>query len=137
MSVITYAAKRDIITGHVVNTSYSMQVSDKAINHSYQENKVTNTSIGGVSEYIFRNEIEFYNVTFGSFPRISGIDTLEQIREFYASVRSGEVFTFDPYGTISVPDNVINVTMDTKNYSPVRIGGLDRYNISFKFRVVV
>jgi len=44
-----------------------------------------------------------------------------KIREFLASVENGELFTFDRYGSIAVPDNPVSCLMVSKAFSEAEL----------------
>ena len=54
--------------------------------------------------------------------------------EFLSSVAGGELFTFDTYGTIAVPDNIQNVIMIGAP-TLARVTTLTKWNISFTVKV--
>lgn len=63
--------------------------------------------------------------------RTTAIDqtTMNQFREFLSSVRAGESFTFDKYGTIAAPSSPLPAVLVGKTYVETR------ENVSFKYRV--
>lgn len=62
---------------------------------------------------------------------------LGQYREFYSSVVAGELFTYDKYGTIAVPDNPLPAILSSDSYSEVREGSDFTYRVPFQVRVFV
>jgi hypothetical protein len=67
---------------------------------------------------------------------------LAQWREFLSSVSAGELFTYDKYGSIAVPDNPLSAMLSSTSYSEPRetgvyIGGNFVYRIPFQVRVFV
>ena len=133
MSALTYTALREVISGHFATASYDMDLPDKVLNQSFSNDYTRHISIGGNAETIFRDETEIWNVTFGSFERTGGEGTVEQMREFVASVQTGEIFQFDPYGTIALPDNVIDCYLENKRYSLRRLGNTELFTLSLMF----
>lgn len=61
---------------------------------------------------------------------------LLQYREFLASVEGGEIFTFDQYGTIAVPDVVRQAMLSSEDYAEVRVGPTRLYTIAMQLRML-
>ncbi len=138
---ITTDASLNLVT-EAAGNSISMQGYARGSGQSYElelglqrielsEKSVTNTaeSLSGVRETLLHRDTYYYDVT---TLFITGAE-LPQWQEFMASVKAGEIFSFDPYGTVASPDNVVSVTLDGEpRYQRIGTGLL--YSISFRMR---
>ena len=96
---------------------------------SDKSKKDTAVSLGGTMETLLHRENYFYDIT----TKLIAKANLLQWQEFLSSVKAGEVFSFDEYGTIATPDNVKSVTLDG-DPTYVREGITDYFRISFRVR---
>lgn len=135
MPTINYVAKRDLITGHVASTSYDIETEATQIDQGHVRDATIKTSLGGKTTTVLRKQDKKWSMTIGPFARTGGEGTLEQVIEFLSSVAGGEAFTLDPYGTLASPDNAVAVVLDSKGYSPKRLGLSDYFTISFVAKV--
>ena len=135
MSVITYTATQKIISGHSSGVQYSMEVKARALDNTLSYVRNTQESLGGAVQTLFHREVERWSLTIGSFARTGGEGTMEQVNEFLASVRAGEIFQFDAYGTIATPDNVQSVVLETAQVAPQRVA-VTRFVVPLVLRVV-
>lgn len=87
-------------------------------------------SISGVIETLLHREIEYWNIVTGFITEAD----LPRWKQFFSSVRAGEVFLLDPYGTVASPGTTINCTLDG-DPAYARIETTDIYTLSFKARV--
>jgi hypothetical protein len=136
MSVLTYYAKRNLISGHVVDTQYSIEFDVRALDRRNMYDRRVHQSLGGATQTVFNREDVLWRLTTISLPRTGGEGTAEQFDEFASSVCAGETFTFDPYGTIAVPDSLESCMLRSNNISRVRLGALERYRYTFEFLVI-
>jgi hypothetical protein len=60
---------------------------------------------------------------------------VNQFREFFSSVRAGETFIFDKYGTIATPDNPLTAVLASKSYTEQRENASFKYRLGFRVRV--
>ena len=128
MSVITYIAKREIATGHSSGTQYSLEFGSETLTHSRKVVRNIGESIGGLRETLLLRDKKYWDVK-TDFIEAS---QLEFWREWRSSVMGGELFGFDPYGTISAPDNEINVLLDSETYRESRVGASRLYQVAFR-----
>lgn len=115
---------------HGLNQEYDLEVSSQKLDQEYRAKTKKTESLSGVIETLLFNEIEYWNITTGEITEAE----LPYWLEFFSSVRAGEPFNFDPYGTIAVPDNVKTCILEG-DPSIRRRETLDYYTISFKVRV--
>jgi hypothetical protein len=66
----------------------------------------------------------------------TGLYNIKQWREFFASVESGESFTFDRYGTIALPVEPKSAVLEGEGYTESRDSNLMRYRISYGLRLL-
>lgn len=64
-------------------------------------------SLGGQQHALLHHEAQLWQVTTGIIHK----DNLKYWDEFFSSVRAKEPFTFDPFGTLAVPDNILSAVM--------------------------
>ena len=138
--IVTLSALTDEIAGsivnvtgykHGINQSYDLEFPSSVLDPKYtpKTNKVE--SLSGKEETLFFNEVETWNIT-------SGIITEDELLywlEFFASVRAGEHFSIDLYGTVSAPDNVKSCKIEGVP-TISRIQSLRKYTASFEVRML-
>lgn len=99
MTAVTYIAKREIASGHVLDGSYSLDLKVTEMTPRRKVGRVVKTPLAGVgAEVIRRFGLWEYAVTLAP---VTGTP-LAYLREFVASVED-QSFTFDPYGSVAVP----------------------------------
>jgi len=98
---------------------------DRIIKHSQR-------SLGGQEETLLDRIESIWNLT------TDWIRENEVVywQEFLASVAAGEPLTFDPYGTIAVPDDPRTVVMENKGYRWARVGAKKIYAVALTLREV-
>jgi len=128
MTTITYTAKRDLAGGHTAGTNYNLEFGAEKLARSQKIIRKQNASLGLLRETIYYGKNQFWDVTTDYIDE----SDLPFWREWFASVAGGEVFQFDAYGTIAVPDNQITVLLDTETYRESRVGTLRTYKIDFR-----
>ena len=89
-----------------------------------------NDALDGTRETMRSRADKFWLITTDVIHR----DGLKYWEEFFASIEAGELFTLDPYGTISVPDSPRTVEIEAGSYTPKMVGGSVWHN-QFTFRV--
>lgn len=100
MTAVTYQARRSLIAGHSINTSYSLNLSAEAVQPQRQQNRTLVRPIGGSgAEIIYWGGWQTYQVTLAP---LAGGTPLGAVIEFLDSC-ADQAFTFDPYGTVAVP----------------------------------
>jgi len=115
---------------HGLNESYSFDFPAMKLDDSYVPKSKGNPSLSGIVETLFFNEAEFWDVTAG----IIFESEMPYWLEFFASVRAGGSFGFDPYGTVAAPDNAKTCILVGGKFDKVRVGP-GKYTLSFKVRV--
>lgn len=129
--VVTEAYGNDITLTEYVRgygVSYNLETGSQIVTMPNDEgiNRVA-VSLSGKRETIFYRREVVYNVRTGV---IEGAN-LAQWREFFASVMGGEVFTFDAYGTIAVPDDPVQAYLNGTGFQIARIENFEQYFITF------
>lgn len=113
-----------------VGTEYSLDLDVSRLDHSEMPDVTKTQSLSGNQETIYMRNDEFWDVT---ATNLVGAD-LPTMRNFIRSVKSGESFTFDAYGTIAVPDDPVTVIADP-GLNEQRQSNSDYFNIPFRVRV--
>jgi hypothetical protein len=139
MPCVTYTARRGLAVGHVVDTSYTWDISISDLQRpSGRDLKETQESISGAVETLFFGEVRIWSVTLAPIRiRDAGIHY-----EFLRSTADGQVFNFDPYGSAGHPVQSLNVVRADSGYTEsvfIRegAGGLtDRVTLGFQVREV-
>lgn len=120
------------ITGYKrgLGQSYSIDLSTTVRNRSITSKKNFSESLNGTREVLFHNSVELWAVTLAPLP----IASMPQIREFIESTLGGETFTFDPYGTVAVPDDPFTAELVSSTYQENEIQFTGYVNTSFQVR---
>lgn len=121
------------IQGHKrgLGQQYTLEFGAFLIDRSVKDDKVVHRAIGGgLPESIFRHS----DVIWSFRTEVLAEALTVQWREFLASVKNTEPFTFDPFGTIAVPDAPVTVYLDGKGYAEQRFSVLRKQ--SFDLRVI-
>lgn len=142
MTAVTYTAKRSIISGHIEDTNYSINLAVMADTPGFtrETNDATNTTLDGSREVLRYHAIKYYDIHLAP---LKGGAALDVVLEFLDSVEGGETFGFDFYGTVASPASVVSATLDKAGYSLDRYQALgtggagDYFTLSFRVRVVV
>ena len=102
MSAFTYKATLGLISGHTLNTNYSIDVKIK----TYTPNDVVNgiQQISGSKSETIINDVVLSH-KFQTIP-LDWTNYLS-VREFLLSAMDGQLITFDVSGTVAVPVNPI------------------------------
>ena len=114
MSAFTYTARRELAPGtsdlELVNRDFRLL--SKRLTRRTQVRQNTSLS-GSVESILLRSEKHYSCQSEAIDPR-----SLDEARllEFMASVENGEIFTFDRYGSIAVPDNPVSCLMVSKSF---------------------
>ncbi len=132
LNLVTESAGNSIsMQGYVRGSgqSYNLEIDLQQINLSEKSTKNVAESLSGVREILLHRETYYWDVT----TLFITAAQLPQWQEFMSSVKAGETFSFDPYGTVASPDNVISVTLEGEpRYR--RIGAGLLYSLSFRMR---
>lgn len=132
--LVTEAAGPAIaLTGYKrgLGQQYQIEFTARRLDRGVSVNRKTSRALGGAEEVLLlRRDVTWQIVT----GRILD-QAMPQWREFLASCEAGEGLTFDPYGTIAVPDQLVSCVLDRPDYSETRIGNIKRYTIAFSLRL--
>ncbi len=109
MATFRYFAKRGLISGHVINTSYTIEV-DLQEHTPIDLTDIDQQFTYASSETIFHSVNTHHKIT--TVP-MSQAQMLE-FREFLLSASSGESIDFDLLGTIATPNNVLSGVLVAK-----------------------
>ncbi len=112
MSLFTYVARRALSPGTVnlQNVTRDFRLLAFPLARRPQARQTTSLS-GSVESILLRSETHYSCQTELIEPRTVAD---AQVLEFFASVENAEIFTFDRYGTIAVPDNPVSCLMVSK-----------------------
>lgn len=123
-----------VIQGHKrgFGQAYSIEFTPRRLERSSQQVKNEQIAVGGASETLLHGIRVFWDITSS---RLLEAD-MPQWRELLASVAAGENCTFDPYGTIAVPDMPVACKLAKSDFAEQRIGNIRRYLVDLRFRVV-
>lgn len=137
MALVTYIARRSLVSGHVLDENYSLRLSmTPASERSVQDLKNPQRSLAGNTETQFFGQVQNWSVQLAP----CGLQDADLIREFLDSTADGQSFLFDPYGTEARATRwVLSVVRDDEGYSETRVvtvgrGGEDDF-IQFTFRL--
>lgn len=120
MSVFGYTATSELSPGTTEGAGVTRDFRIVSFPKKITSRRKQNTSLGGaVESLLFRQEILYACQTEKIEPR-SIIES--QVFEFFASVQNGEVFTFDRYGSIALPDNPVNCILVSSTMSGAEVG---------------
>ncbi len=132
MAFAEYIARRRLAAGHVVGVVYTLPMTLVAADRSFSLLREQPESLDGASETLYFGEKIVWQIR--TIPYANPI--ADQFREFLASVADGQVFQFDPYGTVAQSVSEMSVVLEG-NYSEARTvqygrgGQLDRFRFSF------
>jgi len=127
MAAVNYEALRSIISGHVSGTNYDLDLILEQADQSVKPTSSSSGSLGGQRETVLQRIDYKWRLTIGSITSVNK----DAVREFLDSVQGGEVFSLDVYGSVAVPDNPENVTIEP-GYSITRINGGDLFSVSIQ-----
>lgn len=136
MTAVTYVAKRSLITGHVVGTTYRVPLICQDIVQGSIKRETMNESMSGLQETFLYYQKKTYDVTLAPLQ----LGALDLMLEFLDSVAGRETFTFDPYGAVdfTVAPITAYLTSDPYTVSPFTRhgrGGRDDFHVvSFSVR---
>ena len=131
MAVITYTAKRSLISGHSAGTIYDLEIPANVWTPTDERRTEEVVSLSGKTQTRLHRVDEIYQ--FGSVP-VDSASLQAQMTEFLRSVAGGELFIIDVYGTIASPVNPLTVRL-SGNYDITRLGTMAYLSYSFKVRV--
>ena len=133
MAYITYTATRNIMSGHTLSTSYSLDFEASVLNKSFNIINFKNVSISGARETILHRNETIIQVTAIMLSETN----ITQFEEFLASVSAGETFILDMYGSIATPDNPKNCLLNSPSWANNRTGMLrSDYEINFEVKIL-
>jgi hypothetical protein len=115
VSIFTYTARRELSPGtsNLELVTRDFRLLSRRLTRRAQVRQNTSLS-GSVESLLLRSEKLYTCQSQAVEPR-----SLDEARilEFLASVENGELFTFDRYGTIAVPDNLVSCLMVSKSFA--------------------
>lgn len=114
---------------HGLDESYDLDFDAQNLDQSYDAKTKTSESLSGIVETLFLSEIKYWDIV--TMPMSE--NTLLYWVEFIGSVRAGEPFSFDPYGSIASPSGVVSSILQG-NPTISRVESSLLYTISFKVR---
>lgn len=138
MTAVTYTARRSIIPGHSINSSYSLDLPCVAVDPKRDPRVETQETLSGARESLRYHAVMTYAVTLAP---LQGTE-LRAVLEFLDSVEAGEAFTFDPHGSANDPDAPVTAELESGGYPLNRRpqgkgGGSDPFSVQFTVRVVL
>lgn len=110
---------------------YSIEFTSRRLDRGVTALRHSSRSLGGDEEVLLLRRDTTWDVVSGRVTE----QAILQWREFLASCAAGEGLTFDPYGTIAVPDAPVSCVLERPDYREDRIGNIRRYTIAFKLRL--
>lgn len=128
MSSIQYTttSRAELVSGHSVGVLYGFDIKLNQYTPMRSAPKSQHVSLNGKVETVLRGLVKYYSITLGPYPN----SLHDDIVEFVESVAGGEIFAFDPYGSIAVPDSPISLIMTDVEIPETRIThGLTPYRI--------
>lgn len=126
MAYVTYTAKRSLISGHTVDTSYTIDFDPAVAEKSRKRQVEQQTSLGGTRDTLLHRIEYSYECGTDAVHH----DSVAAWEEFLDSVAGGESFVLDMYGTSAVPVSPVTVTLDD-DPSITRNSGTQYFNIRF------
>ena len=135
--IYTAGARAPLITdspAHVAGTAYSIDIKLQAFTEVIDAPKTSHVSLGGNVETVLRRASKAMSAVL-----IWQNDDNNDMEEFLYSIAGGETFSFDAYGTIAVPVNVINVVCLNEGFSIGRMshGSTPWRSVSLSLRPAV
>lgn len=140
-SLVTEAAGAAItITGYKrgYGQSYSLEFYTERGDRSVKVKRSLAQPMGGGAPEVmlYRREAYLDVTVLGALGALLTDTQILQYREFLASVEGGEVFTFDQYGTVAVPDVVRQAVLASEEYMEERVDARRLYKLSFQLRLL-
>jgi len=136
MSYFEYRAERQLSTGHVAGTEYTLEFNASLSAPSGSVNKRTNESVGGQFEGLRHAGVGTWSIQAAQIA-LADIDLWQ---EFLHSVDNYEPFEFDPFGTVAIPStSITRAYLITEQWSFDRLEvGLDVFRLTvLKLRTYV
>ena len=123
------------VTGYMrgYGQSYGLDFNASALQRSTSVKRNVQQPIGGGAPEVLLNRSES---TIDVTTQLLSDAQLLQWREILASVAAGEIFTFDPYGTIASPIEPHQAMLESEQYTEARLDVLMLYRISFTVRLL-
>lgn len=128
-----YTAKRNLATGHTVDTNYEIVIYGWTIEPRFNAVGPENVSLDGTLEReLYRIDTEYRVQT----DAIDDGQDLENFEEFLHSVMGGESFTFDPDSDVAASAvNPLTCILKSRRLSRVRVSPL-KFQFTFDVRTV-
>ena len=136
MATVNYKAKRSLISGHVLDVNYDLDLRLRDMDRQRQPVKTESRSQGGASETVYDRADVVWAITSAIY--VDGA-ALENLREFLDSAEAGEQFQWSKYGSAGdSPDLSIPARLASTGYTETRVqkkgagGQVDGYRLSFQ-----
>lgn len=99
MATVQYVARRSLAPGHIIGTSYLLPlcIVQGGLRRSPRHLKRKQETLSGATEHLYYGTVIFWDVRLEPIR----IDEAAIVREFLDSTADGQVFTFDPYGSLA------------------------------------
>lgn len=131
MARVSYVALRSLQGGVSVDDDIDFDFEISKADRKTKPDRKDHIALSGEQASIKNRTDEQYAV--GTLPVLEA--AFPDFRQFLDSVDAGEQFTFDPYGTLSVPVLVLTCKLVNKGYKEKRVS--ERYlSTAFEVRVV-
>jgi len=112
--------------------SYSLEIGVRSDRSAKVNRNVQQPLGGGAPEVLLHRRDTVIAVTTGYITEAQ----IAQWREFLASVEGGETFTIDLLGTVAVPVDPLSVMLESEEYTEMRVGDSESYQLSFSVRLL-
>ena len=132
MGSVNYTAKRNISSGHVIDTAYDLDFRGSATVSQLTPVRTQSVSLDGTTETVLDRLDDRWAVTATGITEAQ----LPLWREFSGSVAAGESFSFDAYGTAASPDNVQSVIIESGVTIARQAQFIEYFTASFTVRVL-
>jgi hypothetical protein len=135
VAAVTYQARRSLIAGHSINTSYSLNIVCENLAPVRNQTRIVKRPIGGTNAEIIR--WAGFNAYQVSVAPLAGGTPLGAVIEFLDSCED-QSFTFDAYGTVAVPGTnpaPFTAILGAQSYALERVVQLGQGGANDLFRV--
>lgn len=132
MARVSYTALRSLKAGVTSGNAIDFDFDVSATDRETKVERKDQVAFSGLQETSKERTEELWRVT--TIPVLEA--DFDDFRQFLDSCDGGEIFTFDPYGTLASPVAVkTNCVLDSKGYKEKRVS--QRYlSVSFRIRVL-
>jgi len=132
MTAFSYTAQRSVISGHSVGTNYDIDQPMSVINGpGGVPRKRERVALDGTTQTVHHRLEKTWTFRTTDMEQAD----MEAFLEFLDSVSFGELFTFDPYGTVASPSSPKTGILVSRDETPDR-QYVESWQIGFKVRVL-